>query len=96
MFGFWEKELTPEEEEELIERAARAICKRGLEAPAVLFFEMHRPLANVGGHLMVASAPFLVPFFGRDQVDDYSRLLSKPSCVDRLIRRLESLSQGAA
>ncbi|MCW5939255.1 MAG: hypothetical protein KF884_03005 [Fimbriimonadaceae bacterium] len=95
MFGFWEKELTPEEEDQLIERAASAIAKRGLEAPAILFFEMHRPLANVGGHLMVASSAFLVPFFGRDQVDDYSRLLSKPASVDRLIQRLESQAQGA-
>jgi len=87
--GFWEEELTPEETERLLDKAAEQIRKRKMEGPAILALEMHKPLAGVAAHAMVAIAPFAVPFFGFEGVNDFSRLLKDRQNVERLIQRLE-------
>lgn len=86
----WSTELTEEETENLLEKAAEEIRKRRLEAPAILFLEMHKPLAYVGANASLVMAPFAVPFVGYDFVNNYSRLLAERSNVERLIRKLES------
>lgn len=93
MQALWMEELTTEEETELVEKAAQAIHKRGLETPAILFFEMHKPLAGLVGQSMVMFSPFIIPFSGFDGVNDYSRLVSKRSSVEMLLRRLEELRE---
>jgi hypothetical protein len=89
MFDFWNEELTPEQEEVLLDKAAQEIRKRRLEAPAIIALEMHKPLATIGAHSSVVIAPFLVPLFGYDRVHDYSRLFKKKENVELLIQRLE-------
>jgi dihydrodipicolinate synthase/N-acetylneuraminate lyase len=90
MFDFWTEELTPEEEEKLLDKAAESISKRGLIAPAIMALELHKPLANVGAHAALAVSPFLIPFFGFSPVNDYSRLMRKRENFERLIQKLES------
>ncbi len=87
--GFWEEELTDEQEKALIEKATREISKRKLEVPAILALEVHRPLAGIGGQSLVAFAPFIAPFVGSKTLDDWSRFLLKPGAVGRLIERIE-------
>jgi len=89
----WSTELTEEETETLIEKAAQQVAKRNLHSPAILFLEMHKPLSYVGANAAVAFAPFMVPILGYDFVNDYSRLFSKRENVERLIKRLEELSK---
>lgn len=89
MFDLWKEELTPEETDALIEKAANEIKKRKMQVPAILAIEMHRPLSYVAANAAVTMAPFLVPFLGFDSVNDYSRLLTKGENVDRLIAKLE-------
>lgn len=89
MNEFWERELTDEEVEQLVERAANEVTRRGMTVPAVLFLELHKPVANVAAHAALAFAPFLVPLFGFDAINDYSRLLTKRVQVERLIQRIE-------
>jgi hypothetical protein len=89
MFDFWEQELTDEEAEELIAKAAEQITRRGLAVPAILALEMHKPLAYLGSQAAVAFAPFIAPIAGYDRYHDYTRLLSKRQNVERLIRLLE-------
>lgn len=89
MNDFWDEDLTDEETEKLLEKAAHEIRKRRMEAPAILALEMHKPLAGIASHFMVASAPFTIPFFGYDNVHDMSRLLKDRQNVERLIQRLE-------
>lgn len=90
MLEMWEKPLSPEETARLIDRAVEQIKKRRLEVPAILFLEMHKPLAGIAGHAAVAFSPFLMPLFGFKNVDDYSQFLSKRENIEMLIRRLES------
>jgi len=42
---------------------------------------------------MVMFSPFIIPFSGFDGVNDYSRLVSKRSSVEMLLRRLEELRE---
>lgn len=89
MRELWSTELTAEEEQGLLESAANEIRRRKLEAPAVLMLEINKPLANVGSQAAVVFSPFLIPFLGFKNVDDYSRLFSKRENFERLIRLLE-------
>ena len=89
MFDFWKADLTEEETERLVDRAAEELKKRRLEAPAILMLESHRPLANVGSQAAIVFGPFLIPFLGFDFVNDYARLFTKQENVERLLRKLE-------
>jgi hypothetical protein len=91
MFNFWENELTEEETQALLDRCANEIRRRQLEAPAIVFLEMHKPISNVFAHAGLTMAPFLVPLFGFDFVNDYSNLLQKRDNVERLICMLEEI-----
>jgi hypothetical protein len=95
MQHFWDEDLTEEETSALLDKAVRAILERRLETPAILFLEMHKPLAYLGGQAALAFAPFLVPFFGFDFVNNYSRLLSKRENIERLIQMLERAREEA-
>ena len=94
MLNLWEDELTAEEETGLLDTLEREIRKRKLEVPAIMFFEMQKPLANIAGHFALATSPFLVPIIGYKNVNDYSRLLSKRENVEKLIVRLEKKSDS--
>lgn len=90
----WLTDLTEQETEALIEKAANEIVRRKLETPAILFLEMHKPLANIGANAAVAFSPFLMPFFGFDFVNDYSRLFRKRENVEMLLVKIEELSKA--
>ena len=89
MFDFWENELTEEQTQALLDKCANEIRRRQLEAPCIMFLESHKPLSNVFAHAGLTMAPFLVPLFGFDFVNDYSNLLQKRDNVERLICMLE-------
>jgi hypothetical protein len=96
MFDLWKEPLTEEEREQLLDKAAHEILKRKLEMPAVLFMEMHKPLAFLGSHAALAFSPFLVPFVGFDNVNNYTRLFSDKENVERLMKKLETHGDDAA
>ncbi|HVT14239.1 MAG TPA: hypothetical protein VHE55_18395 [Fimbriimonadaceae bacterium] len=96
MFDLWKEALNEEDRDRLLEKAAEEISKRKLETPAILFLEMHKPLAYVGSHAALAFSPFLVPFMGFDAVNDYSRLLSDRQNIERLIQMLEKSAKGSS
>ena len=89
MFDLWDKDLTEDETEALIERAAFEVRRRGMVVPAIIALEMHKPLAYISANASVAMAPFLVPILGFDFVNNYSRLISKRENVERLLKKLE-------
>jgi positive regulator of sigma E activity len=89
MSDFWTDELTEDQEKELIQKAAQEIRKRKLQAPAVLMLEMHKPLAFLSSQAAIVFSPFLVPFLGFDNVNDYSRLFAKRDNIERLLLELE-------
>jgi hypothetical protein len=94
MSNLWDEELTTEEEDALLDKIENEIVKRKLQVPAIMFFEMNKPLANIAGHFALATSTFLVPIVGYKNVNDYSRLLSKRDTVEKLIVRLEQSSNN--
>ena len=89
MYDLWKSELGEQETEELIAKAASEIKKRKLQVPAMLLFEMHKPLAFVSSQAAIVFSPFLVPFLGFEGVNDYSRLFANRDNVEKLLQRLE-------
>lgn len=87
--ALWDSELTPDQTEELLDRAEREIRKRRLQTPAILFLEMHKPLSFVASQAALVFSPFMIPFVGFDAVDGYTQLFSKRENVEALIVRLE-------
>ena len=76
--------------EAVIERLALRIAKYRLQAPAVLFLEMHRPIAWLGAQAIHFFAPLVVPFVGAEAPNDLALVLSDGERVRRLIDRIES------
>ncbi len=88
MFNFWDTELTPEETETLLDKAAAEVKKRKMEAPVAVFLETHMPLAFVGSQAAIALSPFMVPFFGFEFMNNYSRLFSSKDNIAKLLDKL--------
>lgn len=93
---FWDKELTEEETEALLDKAAFEVKRRKLTAPAIIALELNKPLAYVSSQASIVFAPFLVPIFGYKFVHDYSRLLSSRDSIERLLHKLEERVPPAA
>lgn len=48
---YWDLEITPEDEEEMIRNIAEKIHKYGMEVAAILFIESVRPLTYIGAQM---------------------------------------------
>ena len=90
----WDEDLSEEQTAKLIDRAAREICRRKLQTPAILMLEMNKPILPVAAHASIAFAPFAVPFVGFDMFNDYSRLVAKRENVERLLVRIEEMTKS--
>ena len=78
-----------------IERLAQGVARRGLETPAMLFLEMHKPLCFFASQGLLFAMPLLGGFLGPREVERLARLLDSQENVDRLIGRIEELSSWA-
>ncbi len=82
--------LDSQRRDQLIEAWARRAARWHLTAPAILFLEMHKPLAVIGAQALWASAPFLDAWINRTEIHEFGLLLEDPANVEALICRLES------
>ena len=96
MTQYWDEEMTPEQEEAMTDRLAEEVLKRRMQAPAVLFLEMHKPLANVAASFLITVSPFVAPFVGMKNVDEFTQMLARPGAVERLIQKIEAGREEAA
>jgi predicted membrane-bound dolichyl-phosphate-mannose-protein mannosyltransferase len=87
------KVMSQQWQEELLEQVAQAVVRRGMEVPAILFLEMHKPLANLLGHAVWMTMPIWALFWGVQRTNALGELLSDPTQIERLIRRIEALSE---
>ncbi len=78
--------------EQILEKAAQVIVRRGLEVPAILFLEMHKPLASLIGHAVWITMPVWALFFGASTTNELGAFLSDPERIEQLIQRIEELS----
>ena len=84
----WWEDLTPEEEDELIEKLAQDIVKRKMGLMAQLTLETISPISKMGADLgMTLLGPYL-EFFGVDKV---TALFRKRENLTRLLDRIDEL-----
>lgn len=88
--------VLPDSPEALIDAVARKVVQRRLEVPAVFFLEMNKPLSFIMGQSLLVAMPFLAPLLGIHRVEQLSQLLQDRENVDRLIERIEELSEERA
>jgi len=88
----YSEEMTEAETEALVERIATDIVRRGLQTPAILLLETHKPLAGILSQAAVVVAPFAMPLVGFDLYADISRLVKRRENIERVLQRIEALS----
>ena len=85
----WNEPLPDAEREELLEKLATQVVRRGLSVPAIVALEMHRPLAFTFSQGLIALTPLFGPLIGLHRMQTLGRLLAEPDGVEALIRRIE-------
>jgi len=85
-------ELSPERKQQLIDKIAKEIVKRGLETPAIMFLETFKPLSWIGAELsIVYIMPFVKAYIESPIVDEVVALFHDRDAVEQLIKRIEEL-----
>jgi hypothetical protein len=93
---FWDEELTPEEEEEIIEWTAKEFYKYGMETAAIFFLESYKPMSRIGTSLGTVFFSPLMPIFGDNTAirsQKVLKLFQEDKNVERLIVRLEEIAK---
>lgn len=76
----------------VIEKLARGIVVRRLEAPAALFLELNRPLGFIYSQAAFFARPFLNFFLPPADILAAAEILDDPKAMDSLLRRISDLS----
>lgn len=82
------KEATPEEEEEMIEKAVDLIFKHGLETMAILLLETAKPMVYIGSGLGRFYLAPLVPLIGH-QGDIFFSTFEKRENLEKIMKKIE-------
>ena len=90
--GLSEFDLTEEEEQKLINNIAKLVVDKGLEAPAIMFLEVTRPLSFIASQLAIVALGPLQWLFELEG-PKYTGLFMKKENVSRIIDRIEELSK---
>jgi len=81
--------------EETIEKVATKISQLGLEAPAILMLEAHKPLAFFANQGLVFLTPILYPFFG-GKTERAAKFFEERKNIEALIKRVEKKADDRA
>jgi hypothetical protein len=73
----------------LIAQLTHQISRRRLAAPAILFFEMTKPLSFIASQGLLLCQPLLSFFYEGPLIAEYANLLADRANVEHLIRCLE-------
>ncbi len=93
---YYDVEITPETEEEYIEKVAQKIHEYEMETAAILLLESSKPLVWVGGEM---GRFFITPFIPivSDKwgvtSEKFFLVFEKRENIERLLKRLEELAQ---
>lgn len=89
----WQKELSEEDKNKLIEKIAKKIVEKRLEVPAVFFLESIKPVAFVGTQISyIVFAPILY-LLGPESFN-YLSIFEKREDIEKLLSKIEELSEG--
>jgi hypothetical protein len=74
--------------EATIEKIATRVSARGLETPAIILLEAHRPLTFFANQALIFMAPILFPLFG-GKTEQAAKFFEERSNLEKLITRIE-------
>jgi len=93
---YWDVEVTPEDEDEMIRKIAETIHKYGLDVAAILMIESVKPLSFIGAQMgRFFVSPFL-PALGEDvgiSGEKFLQIFEKHENVEKLITAIEELTR---
>lgn len=93
---YWNIEVTPEDEDEMIRKIAHKIHEYGLDVAATLIIETIKPLSYMGAQMgRFFIFPFL-PAFGENigvSGEKIFQIFEKPENVEKLIKAVEDLKR---
>ena len=75
-----------------MEKVAEFICRRRLEAAAIMGLVTVKPLGFLGSQLLIFLEPFLVPFFNEVEYRKLVNILSKREGIEVFVQLLEKKS----
>jgi len=79
------------EDEQLISKVAERICRMRMTVPAIFLLESSKPLAFLGGQLLIFLEPFVQTLFNFAQYQRFALLMEDRDNWERLLRKLEDL-----
>ena len=83
-------EISPERENEIIEKIIRAVKKHGFVLPSLIVSQMLYPVSSILVHTTLLPAAPIIEFLGLN-VSEYAAFLNKRENVKRITDRLEQL-----
>jgi len=88
--------LSPEEEEELINKVAKKIADSGMEMAAKIFFESIKPISILGGQFARLFAYPYLSIFGETGVMGHKliEVFEKRENIEKLLEKLDKLTEG--
>ena len=87
-----EFDLTSEEESRLIDNIAKTVVDKGLEAPAIMFLEVTKPLSFIASQFAILALGPLQWMFELEG-PKYTGLFMKRENVGRIVQRIEELAK---
>jgi len=93
---FWDLEVTPDDEEQLILGVAKEIRRYGMDVAAILFLESSKPLTFLGAQMGRAFISPFLPAISEDlgvKSEKLFRIFENRANVEKLISVLEELER---
>jgi hypothetical protein len=79
------------EDEVLIGKVAERLVRMRMSVPAIFFLESSKPLAFIGGQLLIFLEPFVQTLFNFAQYQRFALLMEDRDNWEKMIRKLEDL-----
>lgn len=79
------------EDEVMIRKVAERLVRMRMSVPAIFFLESSKPLAFVGGQLLIFLEPFVQAIFNFAQYQRFAALMEDRDNWERLVRKIEDL-----
>jgi hypothetical protein len=91
------QEVQPTAEDQvLIGKVAERLVRMRMSVPAIFFLESSKPLAFVGGQLLIFLEPFVQTLFNFAQYQRFALLMEDRDNWEALIRKIEDLEADHA
>ena len=86
----------PNEKQRLaVDCVCRQIVRRHLSTPALMFFEMSRPMNYLGSQLLHFFSPFLSALTDAEGHKHFASFLEQRGSIDYICRRIKELEEAA-